>query len=135
MLLARGGGRDGIVAMAEMNRLARLRLWRAVVAELRWCLARRYGEVERARGSESGRVDGVVGAQRLSAFLGLNDQANAGMLPPHNIHGLWLVGHDAACGREFRRRHHRLIVQLNYAILPNLFVHYKNFLNESCRAT
>jgi len=65
-------------------------------AVLWWCSARRCGEVERARGSESGRVDGVAGARCLSARSGPTGRANAGVLLPHVVHGLWPVGHDTA---------------------------------------
>ena len=63
------------------------------------------GEAERVGGSESGRVDGVAGARRLSARSFLTSQANTGMLLPCSGHDLWSVGHDAMCGRGFRRRH------------------------------
>ena len=97
--MARGGGGDGIVAMPEMNQPTRLCRRRAVVVELRWCcgeLGAALGEAERAGGSESGRVNGVAGAWCLSACLGLTSQANAGMLLPCGVHGLWPVSHDAA---------------------------------------
>ena len=89
--MAQGGGGDGVATMTEMNRLIRLHWWWAAVASL----ARRCGEVERASGSESGRVDGVVGTWCLSACLGLTDKDNTGMLPPHG-------GHDATreCGSD-----------------------------------
>ena len=98
MLVAQGGGGDGVAAVTDMNRPTRLRWWRAVAAAavLRWCSARRCGEAERTRGCESERVDGVVGARCLSARSGLTSQANVDVLPPHSGHGLWSVSHDAA---------------------------------------
>ena len=104
-------------------------------AVLQWCSVRRCREVEQAKGSESRHVDGVADARCLSVHSSLTGRANAGLLPPRGGHGLCSVGHDAARVCGFRRYHHRLAVQLNDTILPNSFVHYKNFLNESCRAT
>jgi len=124
--------------MAQTNWSVELRWQQVAVAELWWCYGERgaaLGEAERAGGSESGRVDGVAGVRCLSARAGLTGRANTGVLPPRGSQGLWPVGHDTTRGRGFRRRHRRLTVQLNDAILPNLFVHCKNFLNESCRAT
>ena len=74
-------------------------------AELRWCcgeLDAALGEAERAGASESEQVNGVAGARCLSARSGLTGQANADVLPPRGGHGLWLVGHDAVCGRRLR---------------------------------
>jgi len=36
VLVARGGGGDGGVAVAKMNRSVELCCWRAAIAELRW---------------------------------------------------------------------------------------------------
>ena len=80
-------------------------------------------------------MDGVAGARCLSVRLGRTGQDNASVLLPRIGDGLWPVGHDVPHGRGFRHRHRQLTVQINDVVLPNPFVHYKNFLNESCRAT
>ena len=56
MLVARGGGGDGGVAVAKTNRSTRLHWRRAAAAELRWCTASSawcFGEAERAGEGES----------------------------------------------------------------------------------
>ena len=65
----------------------------------RWCCGEldvALEEAERAGESDSGQVDGVVGAWCLIVSSGLNGRANIGMLSPCGGHSLWPVGHDVA---------------------------------------
>ena len=55
--MARGGGGDGIIAMAKMNQSARLHRWGAVAAELwRCCGGARCGAAERQSEQEGVRA-------------------------------------------------------------------------------
>jgi len=127
--VARGGGGDGVAAVAEMNRPVELCRWRVAAAELRWCSAssaRCCGEAERAGGSESGRGDGMEGARHLCACTSLTGQANAGVL---------LVGHCRVRRHGFSRRNRRLTASLQPRVTPNPFIHCQNSNNKNYRAT
>ena len=85
-----------------------LRWQQVAMAELWWCYGERgatLGEAERAGGSESRRVGGVVGARRLNERSGLTSWANTGVLPPRGGHGPEPVSHGTARERGFRHRH------------------------------
>ena len=108
VLVARGGGGDGVVAMAKTNQLVELRQWRVAMVKLLWCStssARRCGEAERG-GSE--RASGWSG--RCVAFMHAcwSDQlgrhrCTAAMRWPRPVVGRPLPGTRARFRRCLRR--------------------------------